>query len=140
MISSELMGQFCFLISFEKEKFFKRYKSSSNWFRTLSNSNQVVGYESNRKYWKDNFLGGIYTTIECDRNIILYFVLEKKNFGSSINELNLKSRITKISFGFFNDLIFNNELEIENYLLDFQNCFFTKRNIGEWYKKPTNQN
>jgi hypothetical protein len=32
------------------------------------------------------------------------------------------------------------ELEIENYLLDFQNCIFIKRNIGEWYKKPTNLN
>ena len=134
------MSQFIFLISFDKVKFFNRYKSTSIWFRTLSNSNQVVGYESNRKFWKDNFRGGIYTTIECDKNIVLYFVLEKKNFDFPINELSLKSRIIKISCGIFSHLIFNNELEIENYLLDFQNCFLTKRNIGEWYRNPTNQN
>lgn len=134
------MSQFYFLISFDKVKFFNRYKSSSNWFRTLSNSNQVVGYEANRKFWKDNFIGGIYTTIECDKNIILYFVLEKKNLSFSINELSFKSRIIKISFGIFSHLIFNNKLEIENFLLDFQNCLHIKRNIGEWYKNPTNKN
>lgn len=139
-MSAKLKGQFCFLISFERKKFFNKYKSSSNWFRTLSNSNQVVGYESNRKFWKDNFVGGNYTIIECDENIVLYFVLEKNYIGIPINELSLKSRITKISFGIFNHLIFNNEIEIENYLSDFHNCFFTKRNIGLWYKKSTNQN
>jgi hypothetical protein len=140
VLSPELKSQFCFLVSFDKNKFLEKHKSSSKWFRTLSNSNQILGYETNRKFWKDNFLGGFYTTFDCDTQIVLYFVLEKKSIGSSINELSLKSRITKTSFGIFSHIIFNKELEIENYLLDFQNCIFIKRNIGEWYKKPTNLN
>jgi hypothetical protein len=140
VLSSELNNQFYFLVSFDKNKFLKKYKSSSKWFRTLSNSNQILGYETNRKFWKDNFLGGFYMTFDCDTQIVLYFVLEKKSISSSINELSLKSRIIKTSFGIYNHVIFNNELEIENYLLDFQNCISIKRNIGDWYKKSTNLN
>lgn len=133
-------SNYSFLLSFDKESFELKHKSSSKWYRILSNSNQTTGYMSNRQFWSETFIGGKYNTIECGNEIILHFVLELKDLGKIPNELGMRLRIGKTSKGIKYNLILNNLSEIEEKLFEYQKCISTIRNIGKWYNISTNQN
>jgi hypothetical protein len=132
--------EYCFLLIFEKESFISKHKSSSKWYRVLSNSNQTTGYKSNRLFWSETFVGGKYNTIECENEIILHFTLELNESVKPPNELGMRLRIGKTSKGVKYNLILNNTSEIEESLFKYQNCNSTLRNIGKWYNNTTNQN
>jgi hypothetical protein len=131
--SKEKDSHYTFLIGFDKNSFEMKFKSSSKWYRTFSNSNQITGYKSNRHYWNENFIGGKYNTLICENEIILHFLLEMKKPQILPNELGLKLRIGKSSKGLKFELILNKPHEIKEKLLTCDGCNSTIRNIGDWY-------
>lgn len=139
LLGNDLGYSYCFLLYFEKESFISKHKSSSKWYRVLSNSNQTTGYKSNRLFWSENFVGGKYNTIVCENQIILHFTLELKESAKPPNELGMRLRIGKTSKGLKYTLILNNTSEIEKLLSNYKNCNSTIRHIGKWYN-TTNQN
>jgi len=124
---------YSFLIVFEKKSFELKYNSSSKWYRTFSNSNQITGNKSNRKFWNNSFIGGQYNTIICENEILLHFILELKNPIMKPNDLDMKFRIGKSSKGIKYKLFLYKDVEIEKKLLECQNCSTSIRNVGKWY-------
>lgn len=129
-----LEKHYSFLLILERGRFEMKYKTSSHWYRILSNSNQVTSYKTNRKYWNDTFVGGQYRTIICDNEIILQFNLELRNVNKHISELDLRFRIGKATKGVGYKLILNDSLEIEKIISECENCQSLNRKIGKWYK------
>jgi hypothetical protein len=75
--------------------FFNQKKSISEIHRTITNSKQVIGNQSNREFWKTHFNGGLYT-YRIDKEFILieYFLNTYSDITESLIR-NLKTRIKK---------------------------------------------
>ncbi len=76
--------------------FFNQKKSISDIHRTLSNSNQMLGYKSNRQFWQENFSGGLYTFNINNEMIEITYLLNLKNEINDNIINNLRARIKKI--------------------------------------------
>lgn len=84
------------IIKIHPMNFFNQQKSISEIHRTISNSKQIMGGQSNREFWQNNFNGGLYTfKIGKETTDIVYFLLPKSTITES-TIINLKSRIKKV--------------------------------------------
>lgn len=76
--------------------FFNQKKSISDIHRTITNSKQVLGNQSNREFWKSHFNAGLYTfRIDKDFILIEYYLNAESEITESLIR-NLKTRIKKI--------------------------------------------
>ncbi len=88
-----------FQFSYPYKRFGLRFKSVSNFYANFINGNQVLGKKTNRQFFKDDILGGIYYYYLSEDfgsiNFIFCFeyqTLEKEAFTTS----NIKLRLKKI--------------------------------------------
>ena len=128
------------LIEVSKDVFDRRFKSTSEFYRVLSNSNQSIGIASpvknytNRKWWKYHFMGGYYTTYICSDKFYINFVLDLNPNSHIPSELQVKMRILK-SFKGYKPITYvgieNNQ--IFNLKNQFENCYGESQLIGNRY-------
>ncbi len=128
------------LIEVSKDVFDRRFKSTSEFYRVLSNSNQSIGIASpvknytNRKWWKYHFKGGYYTTYNCSDKFYINFVLDLNPNSHIPSELQVKMRILK-SFKGYKPITYvgieNNQ--IFNLKFQFENCYGESQLIGSRY-------
>ena len=64
------------LLVFDKTQFDSKITSVSNFYRSLSNSNQTVARTTNREWWNSHFAGGEYAVYICENKIAIHFMLE----------------------------------------------------------------
>ena len=76
--------------------FFNQKKSISEIHRTITNSKQVVGNQSNREFWKSHFNAGLYTyRIDKEYILVEYYLNNQTDITESLVR-NLKTRIKKV--------------------------------------------
>ena len=130
------------LISLRTDDFNRYFKSVSELYRVLSQSNQFLGYSSsskkftNKKWWKYHFNGGHYTIYRCGENMHIHFCLKRKESINPPSEIQVKMRITKGFKGFKPFILVGvNNTELYRTAYGYRNCPHKIQFIGERYSQ-----
>lgn len=124
------------LLVFDKTQFDSKITSVSNFYRSLSNSNQTVARTTNREWWNSHFAGGEYAVYICENKIAIHFMLELRHISRPVNELQLRIRLAKASKGLKYQILLNDKTTlIEKALDSFKDCISEVRLIGKNYKE-----
>jgi hypothetical protein len=83
-------------IGIQPINFFNQSKSISEIHRTITNSKQIMSGKSNRDFWKQHFLGGLYTFNISNEAIFIVYYLVPNNKLNNGTLNNLKARIKKV--------------------------------------------
>jgi hypothetical protein len=132
------------LIQMDFEKFERKFKSVSKFYRVLSNSNQTISVRSpiknntNRKWWNFHFSGGEYTTYKCGDKITIHFELDCNPAAYTPSVIQVKMRIMKaLNYKPFILLGTNNDI-IDTELTSLQDCIIESQTIGKRYNNKEN--
>jgi hypothetical protein len=123
-----------FQFSYPYKRFGLRFKSVSNFYANFISGNQVLGNRTNRQFFKDDVLGGIYYYYLSEDfgsiNFIFCFEyknLEKESFTSS----NIKLRLKKI---------LNSQVEVYTpEIMDEKIKLLMNNNTGNLFQRFGNQ-
>jgi hypothetical protein len=120
------------IIKIHPLNFFNQQKSISEIHRTISNSKQIMGGQSNRVFWQNHFKGGLYTfEIGKETTDIVYYLQLKSNLTDNMIT-NLKSRIKKVVWSEISVTTESSNLELKD---EFEKIDVSGiRFIGDGYK------
>jgi hypothetical protein len=103
-------------LTYPLESFRRKVISTSNFYKVLSNGkNTLMGIGTNRDWWNRHKCNGVYfTEIKKDRITLVFLISSERR----INELEIKSRITKILKPATMEISYNDPLVFKEYFTD----------------------
>jgi hypothetical protein len=103
-------------LTYNLDSFRRRVGTTSNLFKILSNGkNTLMGIGTNRDWWNRHKCNGVYfTEIKKDRITLVFLISSDRR----INELEIKSRITKILKPATMEISYNDPLVFKEFFTD----------------------